>query len=68
MTNHEICETARHTACVCGAAPDHDCTCPGHGVHVSRCIRARKLDWLTQDDIAYVIRNFLTVVPDPGEV
>jgi len=59
----EIVETARHVACdgSCGAHPDHDCTC-APGVHASRVYHAGRAGLIDADDVAYVIRNYVSVV------
>lgn len=70
MTLHQIIETARHTSCSCGAAPDQPCACQPGGVHLSRVARARASYLISADDFAAVIHDDdvfwgSTVVLDP---
>jgi hypothetical protein len=68
MTLHEITEAARDESCACGAPPGCPCVAPPSEYHLSRVEAARAHGRISQDDIAYVIRNFLRTVPDPGPV
>lgn len=63
-SHHELCEQARATSCTCGAAPGQPCNCGPDRYHLARFVHARRLDWITQDDIAYIIRCYTTTVPD----
>ena len=66
MNLHEMCEQARNTQCGCGAPPGCPCVCAPGDYHPSRFSRARRAGLIGMDDMAYVIRNFPTVVHDPG--
>jgi len=74
LTDHEICEQARHTSCNgCGATPDTPCDCGTRGVHMARVARARSLGWLSPADFARAIADAdvftgLSLFLDPGTV
>lgn len=68
MTLHEITEEARNEQCACGAPPGCPCVCAPGRYHLSRVSRARAHGRIGLDDMAYVIRNFTGLVPDPGPV
>lgn len=63
---HELCEQARNAQCNCGAPPGCPCVCAPGDYHLPRFTRAHRAGLIGADDQAYIIRNFLRVVHDPG--
>lgn len=57
MTLTEIRDEARHTDCVCGAAPEQDCTCGPAGVHYTRVARACRQQLISLADFGEAIHD-----------
>lgn len=57
MTLHQICAEARHTSCVCGAAPGQPCRCQPPGVHLARFAHAFRAGLISEPDFASVIHD-----------